>query len=59
MTDWVSPTYACGNDYCDEAGYLITSSAPDPLCNHCGGVMEECNVELMLAEGMDVTVREQ
>lgn len=55
----MSPTYACPNELCDEAGYLVSSSGSDVICGKCGSVMEEVDVDAMAAEGMDVTVRKE
>lgn len=59
MVDFFSPTYACPNELCDEAGYLVSSSGSDVICRECGSVMEKVDVEVMVAEGMDVTVRKE
>lgn len=57
MTDFFSPTYACPNEFCDEAGYLVSSSGIWPLCTHCGAVLEEVDVDAMDREGMDTDNR--
>lgn len=51
MMDFFAPAYMCPSPTCSYQDCIIVTSCTDPLCDLCGSVLEEVEVEFTVVDG--------